>query len=106
MGPREVRRARFEFRRRDQFNLSLGPDIGEQNLDLTLPAEGADTAHFRSMCGPKFCSMKIAQEVRDFAAKQNASADTFLPAEETERGMREMRDKFRERGEIYLPVAE
>ncbi len=56
------------------------------------------------MCGPKFCSMKITQEVRDFAAKQNASAETFLAAEEAEQGMAEMSDRFRERGgEIYIP---
>ena len=73
-------RARFEFRWRDQFNLSLDPDTAEQYHDQTLPAEGAKTAHFCSMCGPKFCSMKITQEVRDFAAKQNAGVDTFLAA--------------------------
>jgi phosphomethylpyrimidine synthase len=73
-------RARFEFRWRDQFNLSLDPDTAEQYHDQTLPAEGAKTAHFCSMCGPKFCSMKITQEVRDFAAKQNQSADSFLAA--------------------------
>src|SRR4030095_8801196 len=60
-------RARFEFRWRDQFNLSLDPDTAEQFHDQTLPAEGAKTAHFCSMCGPKFCSMKITQEVREFA---------------------------------------
>ena len=73
-------RARFEFRWRDQFNLSLDPDTAEQYHDQTLPAEGAKTAHFCSMCGPKFCSMKITQEVRDFAAKQNAGADSFIAA--------------------------
>jgi phosphomethylpyrimidine synthase len=124
-------RARFEFRWRDQFNLSLDPDTAEQYHDQTLPAEGAKTAHFCSMCGPKFCSMKITQEVRDFAARQNASADTFLAAEnsspafagegdhaqygggaasalaEAEAGMAEMSEKFREKGgEIYLPAAE
>ena len=57
-------RARFEFRWRDQFNLSLDPDTAEQYHDQTLPAEGAKTAHFCSMCGPKFCSMKITQEVQ------------------------------------------
>jgi phosphomethylpyrimidine synthase len=57
------------------------------------------------MCGPKFCSMKITQEVRDFAAKQNASADTFLAAEEADKGMAEMSDKFRDQGsEVYLPI--
>ena len=58
-------RARFEFRWRDQFNLSLDPDTAEQYHDQTLPAEGAKTAHFCSMCGPKFCSMKISAEVRE-----------------------------------------
>jgi phosphomethylpyrimidine synthase len=102
-----VSRARYEFRWRDQFNLSLDPDTAEQYHDQTLPAEGAKTAHFCSMCGPKFCSMKITQEVRDFAAKQNASADTFLAAEEADKGMAEMSEKFREKGgEIYLPAAE
>jgi len=71
-------RARFEFRWRDQFNLSLDPDTAEQYHDQTLPAEGAKTAHFCSMCGPKFCSMKITQEVRDFAAKQNQGVEGFI----------------------------
>ncbi|MET1112618.1 MAG: phosphomethylpyrimidine synthase ThiC [Allosphingosinicella sp.] len=97
-------RARFEFRWRDQFHLSLDPDTAEQYHDQTLPAEGAKTAHFCSMCGPKFCSMKITQEVRDFAAKQNSGADTFL---EADKGMAEMSEKFREKGgEIYLPAGE
>jgi phosphomethylpyrimidine synthase len=96
-------RARFEFRWRDQFHLSLDPDTAEQYHDQTLPAEGAKTAHFCSMCGPKFCSMKITQEVRDFAAKQNASADTFLAAEEVEQGMAEMSAAFRETGgQLYV----
>ena len=73
-------KARFEFRWRDQFNLSLDPDTAEDYHDQTLPAEGAKTAHFCSMCGPKFCSMKISQEVRDFASKQNSGADSFLAA--------------------------
>ena len=112
-------RARFEFRWRDQFNLSLDPDTAESYHDQTLPAEGAKTAHFCSMCGPKFCSMKITQEVRDFAAKQNASADTFIAADKAdadralfangtaaaEAGMAEMSEKFREKGsEVYLPA--
>ncbi len=116
-------RARFEFRWRDQFNLSLDPETAEQYHDQTLPAEGAKTAHFCSMCGPKFCSMKITQEVRDFAAKQNAPADTFIAADaadadravfanggtvaDAEAGMAEMSEKFREKGsEVYLPAAE
>jgi phosphomethylpyrimidine synthase len=81
-------RARFDFRWRDQFNLSLDPATAEQFHDQTLPAEGAKLAHFCSMCGPKFCSMKISQEVR--AAAQQ--------------GMEEMSDKFRNTGgQIYLP---
>jgi phosphomethylpyrimidine synthase len=60
-------KARFEFRWRDQFNLSLDPETAEKFHDQTLPAEGAKLAHFCSMCGPKFCSMKISQEVRDYA---------------------------------------
>jgi len=96
-------RARFEFRWRDQFNLSLDPDTAEQYHDQTLPAEGAKTAHFCSMCGPKFCSMKITQEVRDFAAKQNAPADTFIAAEEAEAGMQKMSEVFKESGsELYM----
>lgn len=96
-------RARFEFRWRDQFNLSLDPDTAEQYHDQTLPAEGAKTAHFCSMCGPKFCSMKITQEVRDFAAKQNQPSDAFLAAEEAEKGMQQMSEKYREIGsELYI----
>ena len=79
--------ARFEFRWRDQFNLSLDPETAEKFHDQTLPAEGAKLAHFCSMCGPKFCSMKISQEVRDAARK----------------GMDEMSDAFRANGgQIYV----
>jgi len=100
-------RARFEFRWRDQFNLSLDPDTAESYHDQTLPAEGAKTAHFCSMCGPKFCSMKITQEVREFAAKQNAPVESFVAAEEAEAGMQAMSETFRAKGsEVYLPAAE
>jgi len=96
-------RARFEFRWRDQFNLSLDPDTAESYHDQTLPAEGAKTAHFCSMCGPKFCSMKITQEVRDFAARQNAPVEQFVAAEEAEAGMAAMSERFRDAGsEVYL----
>ena len=102
-------RARFEFRWRDQFNLSLDPDTAEQYHDQTLPAEGAKTAHFCSMCGPKFCSMKITQEVRDFAAKQNQGAEAFIAAEpltdaaQAEAGMAEMSRVYDAMGrELYL----
>ncbi|UZW54788.1 phosphomethylpyrimidine synthase ThiC [Sphingobium sp. JS3065] len=96
-------RARFEFRWRDQFNLSLDPDTAEKYHDQTLPAEGAKSAHFCSMCGPKFCSMKITQEVRDFAAKQNQPANSFIAAEDAEKGMAEMSEIFRQTGsELYM----
>jgi phosphomethylpyrimidine synthase len=86
--------ARFEFRWRDQFNLSLEPVTALSYHDETLPAEGAKIAHFCSMCGPKFCSMKITQDVRDYAAAQAAA----------EAGMAEKSVEFREKGaEIYLP---
>ncbi len=110
-------KARFEFRWRDQFNLSLDPDTAEQYHDQTLPAEGAKTAHFCSMCGPKFCSMKISQEVREFAAKQNS--DSYLATENiksetpdaakanAEEGMEEMSRRYKEKGErLYLPEKE
>jgi phosphomethylpyrimidine synthase len=97
-------RARFEFRWRDQFNLSLDPDTAEQYHDQTLPAEGAKTAHFCSMCGPKFCSMKITQEVRDFAAKQNQESNAFIAAGDAEQGMAEMAEKYREGGDLYIPA--
>jgi phosphomethylpyrimidine synthase len=119
-------RARFEFRWRDQFNLSLDPDTAEQYHDQTLPAEGAKTAHFCSMCGPKFCSMKITQEVRDFAAKQNQEADAFIAAEnpprhgegdqpqagggvsdaDAEKGMEAMSELYRKNGDLYLPLGD
>jgi phosphomethylpyrimidine synthase len=93
-------RSRFDFRWRDQFNLSLDPETALKYHDETLPAEGAKVAHFCSMCGPKFCSMKITQDVRDYAAKQNT--DSMLEA-----GMAEKSAEFRARGgEIYLPAAE
>ncbi len=98
-------KARFEFRWRDQFNLSLDPDTAEQYHDQTLPAEGAKTAHFCSMCGPKFCSMKISQEVREFAANNPNSDLMFAPksVEEAEQGMQEMSELFKEKGsELYM----
>ncbi|SMC31846.1 phosphomethylpyrimidine synthase ThiC [Novosphingobium sp. B1] len=98
-------KARFEFRWRDQFNLSLDPDTAEQYHDQTLPAEGAKSAHFCSMCGPKFCSMRISQEVREFAAKQNQPIETFVAADEAEAeaGMKAMSAKYDEMGrELYI----
>ncbi|MDR6833156.1 MULTISPECIES: phosphomethylpyrimidine synthase ThiC [unclassified Sphingopyxis] len=96
-------KARFEFRWRDQFNLSLDPDTAEQYHDQTLPAEGAKTAHFCSMCGPKFCSMKISQEVREFARLQNQDAEGFIAVEEAEKGMAEMSQVYEDTGrELYM----
>ncbi|ALW84800.1 thiamine biosynthesis protein ThiC [Hymenobacter sedentarius] len=91
-------KARFEFRWEDQFNLSLDPDTAREYHDETLPAEGAKVAHFCSMCGPHFCSMKITQEVRDYAAKQDLTASEVLAS-----GMAEKSREFVNKGsEIYL----
>jgi phosphomethylpyrimidine synthase len=99
-------KARFEFRWRDQFNLSLDPDTAEQYHDQTLPAEGAKTAHFCSMCGPKFCSMKISQEVREFAKLQNQEAGAFVAAEAAA-GMAEMSRVYEQTGrELYIDAGE
>jgi phosphomethylpyrimidine synthase len=86
-------KARFEFRWEDQFNLALDPDTAREFHDETLPAEGAKTAHFCSMCGPNFCSMKISQDVRDFAAKQGVEEQEAL-----QKGMEEKSKQFREEG--------
>ncbi|MEO6903555.1 MAG: phosphomethylpyrimidine synthase ThiC [Bacteroidia bacterium] len=91
-------KARFEFRWQDQFNLSLDPDTARSFHDETLPAEGAKIAHFCSMCGPNFCSMKITQDVRDFAAKQGLNGDDAFV-----KGMEEKAKEFKEKGsEVYL----
>lgn len=93
--------ARFEFRWRDQFALSLDPDTATAYHDETLPAEPAKTAHFCSMCGPKFCSMKITQDVRDYA-----EAHGLTSVEAVEAGMAEKSGEFRdEGGRVYLPIA-
>ncbi|TMQ27725.1 MAG: phosphomethylpyrimidine synthase ThiC [Candidatus Rokuibacteriota bacterium] len=94
-------KARFEFRWEDQFNLSLDPETAREFHDETLPAEGAKIAHFCSMCGPKFCSMKITQEVREYAAQQGVAAETVALAQ----GLREKAEEFRKTGgEIYRPA--
>jgi phosphomethylpyrimidine synthase len=91
-------KARFEFRWQDQFNLSLDPDTARSFHDETLPAEGAKIAHFCSMCGPHFCSMKITQEVRRFAQEKGLEEEVALEA-----GMQEKATAFKESGsEIYL----
>jgi phosphomethylpyrimidine synthase len=86
-------RARFEFRWEDQFNLSLDPQTARAFHDETLPAEGAKVAHFCSMCGPKFCSMEITQQVRDYAKQQGLEE-----ASAVERGMVEKAEEFRSKG--------
>ncbi|WP_026198102.1 phosphomethylpyrimidine synthase ThiC [Sciscionella marina] len=92
--------ARFEFRWTDQFNLALDPETARAYHDETLPAEPAKTAHFCSMCGPKFCSMKITQDVREYAKANNLET-----VEAIEAGMRKKSEEFAERGsEVYLPV--
>ncbi len=90
-------KARFEFRWEDQFNLSLDPTTARSFHDETLPAEPAKKAHFCSMCGPHFCSMRITQDVRDYAAKHGL--DT---AEALEQGMREKSAEFQEGGDLYM----
>jgi phosphomethylpyrimidine synthase len=93
--------ARFEFRWEDQFNLSLDPDTAREFHDETLPAQGAKVAHFCSMCGPHFCSMKITQDVRDYAAKVGVGEQAALAA-----GMKEKAEEFKKTGsEIYREVA-
>lgn len=88
----ELSKARFEFRWEDQFNLSLDPETAKSYHDETLPSDGAKLAHFCSMCGPKFCSMKITQDVRDYAK-----------TEEAKKGMEQMSEKFKEMGsQVYL----
>ena len=92
--------ARFEFRWEDQFNLGLDPETAREFHDETLPAQGAKVAHFCSMCGPHFCSMKITQDVRDYAAGKGLAAEQALDA-----GMREKAEEFRKAGsEIYRTV--
>ena len=94
-------KARFEFRWDDQFNLALDPDTAREYHDETLPKEAHKVAHFCSMCGPKFCSMKITQDVRDYAAGLEDAAALA----EAEKGMAEKSAEFREQGaEIYKVV--
>lgn len=100
-------KARFEFRWQDQFNLAIDPDTARAYHDETLPKEGHKVAHFCSMCGPKFCSMKISQEVRDLDAEQVAAikkADEEL-SEKAKQGMDEMSEQFKQQGsELYSEV--
>ncbi|HLN47297.1 MAG TPA: phosphomethylpyrimidine synthase ThiC, partial [Magnetospirillaceae bacterium] len=87
-------KARFEFRWEDQFELSLDPTTAREFHDETLPAQAAKVAHFCSMCGPHFCSMRISQDVRDYAASL-----------EIEEGMRAKAEEFKQAGgELYVPL--
>jgi phosphomethylpyrimidine synthase len=97
-------RARFDFRWEDQFNLGLDPDTAREYHDETLPKDAHKVAHFCSMCGPKFCSMKITQDVRDYAATLGDNEKAVLGLGKTaEAGMKEMSEKFMQMGgEVYL----
>lgn len=93
-------KARFEFRWTDQFNLGLDPDTARDFHDETLPKDASKVAHFCSMCGPKFCSMKITQEVRDYAAEHGVAESAALDA-----GMAEKSAEFKAGGgELYIPI--
>ncbi|NYT37797.1 phosphomethylpyrimidine synthase ThiC [Allopusillimonas soli] len=93
-------KARFEFRWQDQFNLGLDPETAREFHDETLPKDSSKEAHFCSMCGPKFCSMKITQEVRDFAAAKGLSESEAVQA-----GLHEKSQAFRQSGgELYVPI--
>jgi len=118
-------RARFDFRWQDQFNLGLDPETARAFHDETLPKEAHKVAHFCSMCGPKFCSMKITADVREYAesltdnekaalypeARTNAhphpeEARSAVSKDEAEAGMRQMSEKFRQMGnEVYVEAA-
>jgi phosphomethylpyrimidine synthase len=96
-----VSRARFEFRWEDQFNLALDPEKAREYHDATLPQDSAKTAHFCSMCGPQFCSMRITDDVRRYAEEQGLTTTEAIEA-----GMKEKADEFREQGgEIYVDAA-
>jgi phosphomethylpyrimidine synthase len=91
-------KARFEFRWEDQFNLSLDPDTAREYHDETLPSDNAKVAHFCSMCGPHFCSMKITQDVRDYAKAQGLKEEEALA-----KGMDDMSKTFIETGaDVYV----
>ncbi len=93
-------KARFEFRWQDQFNLGLDPERAREYHDKTLPKEGHKVAHFCSMCGPNFCSMKITQDVRDYAREKGLDTQEAL-----EKGMDEKAEEFRKKGnELYQDV--
>ena len=92
-------KARFEFRWDDQFNLALDPVTARAFHDETLPAEGAKLAHFCSMCGPKFCSMELTQQVRDYARAHGIEDREAVAA-----GLEEKSVEFRRRAELYVAM--
>ncbi|HEY5991700.1 MAG TPA: phosphomethylpyrimidine synthase ThiC [Candidatus Udaeobacter sp.] len=94
-----ISKARFEFRWEDQFNLSLDPETAREFHDETLPAEGAKTAHFCSMCGPHFCSMRITEDVRRYAAEKGLSDEAAI-----RQGLEEKAAEFAKAGEVYQKV--
>ena len=100
-------KARFEFRWNDQFNLALDPDTARAYHDENIPQESGKVAHFCSMCGPKFCSMKISQDVRDYTAEQEKISIQLLDEVvviDAEAGMQQMSEEFKKHGaELYLP---
>lgn len=101
----ELSKARFEFRWEDQFNLALDPDTALSYHDETLPKDSAKVAHFCSMCGPKFCSMKISQDVRDYAKSESAKEDVVasISVDDIKAGMQQKAKEFKEKGsELYL----
>ena len=100
LGDDALSQARFDFRWQDQFNLGLDPETARDFHDETLPKDAAKVAHFCSMCGPKFCSMKITQEVREFAAKQGLAEGDAL-----QQGMAAKSEEFKQvGGELYIPI--
>src|SRR6266851_8453438 len=100
-GPRgrRMREQTNQFRWNDQFNLSLDPETAREFHDETLPMEGAKSAHFCSMCGPHFCSMRITEDVRRYAAEQRVTEE-----EAVKRGLEEKAAEFAKAGEIYQKV--
>ncbi len=94
-----ISKARFEFRWEDQFNLALDPETAREFHDETLPQEGAKTAHFCSMCGPHFCSMRITEDVRRYAAEQGLSEEAAV-----KQGLEEKSAEFAKAGEVYQKV--
>ena len=92
-------KARFEFRWEDQFNLSLDPDTARSMHDETMPKEAHKSAHFCSMCGPKFCSMKITQNVRDYAKNQSEAQQSQIQNDEITAGFNAMKTTYQEQGQ-------